>query len=102
MVAGELPHLAREARRAVREENLDLRETPGVEEELARGRVRVRVLRIQFEVELEAHGDPGGLAAPARLDELALEREEPAQGSDRIRGRLLLEARLRLAFARRG
>ena len=93
VVAGELAHLAREAGRPVWEEDLDLREAAGIEEELARRGIAVRVLRADAKVELEAHGHPGGLAAPARLHELAAQRQQGAERGDRLRRGALLEAR---------
>src|SRR6266508_2563858 len=91
MVSGQLSHLAREERGAVREEDLDLRQPARVEQELAGAGVRSRVLRADRQLELPAQRDPGCLAAPARLDELALQREQPAQGGDRVRSFLFLE-----------
>src|SRR6187551_3127295 len=91
MVASELAHLAREARRSVREEDLDLGDPAGVEEQLARGGVGIRVLRTEPELEFEAHRHPRRLAAPAGLHELAFERQQAADDRDRLRRRLLLE-----------
>src|SRR5687767_14819173 len=93
VVPRELAHLAREARGAVGKEDLHLGEAARVEEELAGGRIAVRVLGPEAQLELEAHRHPGGFPAPACLHELAREGEEPAQHGDRQRRRLLLEAR---------
>src|SRR3954463_6384732 len=98
MVACELAHLAREASRAIREEDLDLGKTARIEEELAGGGVGVCVLRADPEIELEAHRHPGRLAAPAGLHEAALEWKQRSQNRDRRGRRLLLEARLELEF----
>src|SRR2546423_3040868 len=73
VVPGQLAGLAREAGRAVGKEQLGLAHAAGIEQELARRGIARRVLRSDPHVEL-AERDPGGLAAPARLDELALER----------------------------
>src|SRR5829696_1049072 len=69
VVAGELPRLALEARARVGEQDLGLRDAPGVEQDLPRGRVARRVLEAHPEVEV-AQRDPTRLAAPADVDEL--------------------------------
>src|SRR5687767_5384512 len=89
MVPGELPHLAGEARRSVGEEDLDLREPTRVEQELAGRRIARCVFGADPEVELPAERNPRRLAAPARLHELVLEREQTTQRRNSL-GRLLL------------
>src|SRR5688572_28333793 len=58
VVARQLAHIAGEAGRPVREEDLDLREAAGVEEDLTGRRVAVGVLRAEVELELPAHRHP--------------------------------------------
>jgi hypothetical protein len=99
MISRELAHLAGEARGAVGEENLDLGEAAGIEEELARAGIAVRVFRPEVELELPAERDPRRLAAPARLHERPLERREPAEGSEGPRRRVLLEPPSECRFA---
>src|SRR5207248_10547002 len=85
--------LARELCRPVGEEKLHLADAAGVEQQLARRRVRGCVLRPDSDIELPKR-DPAGLAAPARMDQLALERQQPPKGRDRLRRCTLLEPRL--------
>src|SRR2546429_356917 len=59
------PRLAREARLAVREEDLGLADAARIEEDLAGARVARGVLEADAEVEL-AEGNPRRLAAPPR------------------------------------
>ena len=76
---------------AVREEQLGLADAAGVEQQLARRRVAGRVLGPDPELEL-AQGDPVRLAAPAAVDDLGLERQQPPERRDgRRRGLVLLE-----------
>ena len=91
MISRELAHLAGEARGAVGEENLDLGEAAGIEKQLPRGRIARRVLGPEGEVELPAERHPRRLAAPARLHELAFQRQETVEGRHALRGLLLLE-----------
>src|SRR5690242_14375121 len=74
VVAGELTHLAREQGRAVGKKNLRFADPARVEEELARRRVARVVLVPKVEIEF-AERDPCRLAAPPRLDDLALQRK---------------------------
>src|SRR3954469_5777063 len=93
MIPGELADLAREAHRAVREQDLHLADAAGVHEDLPRR----GVARVVLEVDAEAiltHRDPGGFAAPAHVHELAADREAFADGGARLRRELLLEPRL--------
>src|SRR5438552_6205911 len=92
VVPGKLPHLAREHRRAVREQDLHLREAARIDEHLARR----RVARVIFEIDPEPllpHRDPGRFAAPPAMDKLASQREELPDRGARPRRVLLLEPR---------
>jgi hypothetical protein len=91
VVAGQRPDPAGEARRAVGKEDLRLAHPSRVEEELARRRIRVVVLVPDGYVEV-AEGNPGGLAAPARLQELAVERKQAEKGLAGARRGSALEA----------
>src|SRR5205823_1916501 len=72
VVSGKLPHLAREHRRAVREQDLHLREAAGIDEHLAGGRVTRVILEIHPE-SLLPHRDPGRFAAhPAPIRRAAV------------------------------
>src|SRR5262249_2085936 len=99
VVAGELPGLTGEARVAVGEEQLGLADAARVEHELPGGWVARGVLRPDADVEV-AHRDPRGLTAPARLDDLRVEREQAAERRHRLRPRLLLEPRREAEVAR--
>src|SRR5437667_315575 len=90
MVPGEPAGLAREGAVAVREEELRLAHAARVEEELAGRGVRGRVLGADADVEL-AEGNPRRLAAPARVDDATVEREEPAERGDGLGREVLLE-----------
>src|SRR6266581_3822367 len=90
VVARELAHLAPENRRAVGKEDLGLADASRVEQQLPRRGMAGVVLVTEPEVEL-AERDPGRLAAPARLDELGLEREHVLEGVARLRRRLGLQ-----------
>src|SRR5688500_2740423 len=70
----ELAELAREARLAIRKQDLRLAQPLRVQEDLAGLRGARLVLRRDAKLEI-AHRDPRGLAAPARLHEALLERE---------------------------
>src|SRR5205814_9276161 len=84
--------LARERGRAVRKQELR-RAEPAREEQKVPGRgVGGRVLRPEPNVEL-AERDPARLAAPARMDDPALEWQQPPERRDRLRRRLLLQPR---------
>lgn len=91
VVAGELAHLAREAGRAVGEEDLDLGESSRIEQQLPRRRVARRVLGAESQIELPAEGNPRRFTAPASLHELALEGQEAAEGRNGPGCLLLLE-----------
>src|SRR5262249_54636321 len=93
VVAGQHAGLARELGRPVREQDLRLADAAGIEEQLARCGVRGCVLGADADGEL-AEGDPAGLTAPAGVDQLALERQEPPEGRDRPRRGAFLESRL--------
>src|SRR5690348_5141609 len=90
VVAGELAHLAAEQRRPVREQDLGLAHPARVEQQLSGTWVAGGVLIAEAKVEL-AERDPGRLAAPARLDELSVERKHVLEGVARLRRRLGLE-----------
>src|SRR5207247_6918207 len=90
VVARQHAGLACELGRPVREQDLRLADAAGIEEQLPRPRVRGRVLRADPDVEL-AERDPAGLPAPAGVDQLALQRQQPPEGRDRSRRRALLE-----------
>src|SRR5689334_21008266 len=79
VVAGELPHLRREAAGAVRNEDLRLTVAAGVEEDLPGRRVAGGVLEADAEIEL-AHGHPRRLTAPADMDDLVAEGEALEEG----------------------
>ena len=100
VVACELARLAREAGLAVREEDLRLADAARVDQELTWPGIARRVLEPDPEIEV-AERDPGSLTRPARLDQLRVEREQPAEGGDRLRRSLLLEARGQLERPRR-
>src|SRR5919204_5072254 len=75
----------------VGEEQLGLALTARVESELARMRIRRRVLRADPELPV-APRDPVRLAAPAAVDDPIIEREDRAERGDGVRRELLLEA----------
>src|SRR5207302_6247984 len=93
VVARQHSRLARELRWPVWQEDLHLADPAGVEQQLPRPRIAGRVLRPDPYVEL-AERDPAGLAAPAGMDQFALEWKQPPERGDRLRRRALLEARL--------
>ena len=64
MIAGQLPHLGREATGAIREENLGFAELAGVQQDLAGSRVAGGVLDTDPELKV-AKRNPARLAAPA-------------------------------------
>src|SRR6267142_2666679 len=74
----ELADLAREDSRPVREQDLGLAEPAWVKQELAWRRVARVVLVAEIQGEL-AERNPGGLAAPTRLDDPRLEGEHPGE-----------------------
>src|SRR5262245_6749072 len=88
VVAGELADLAGEASAAVGKKDLGFAEAAGVEEDLAGGGMAGVVLIAHVQVEL-AEGDPAGLAAPARMDDLLLIRQQCGEGGAG-RGRVVL------------
>src|SRR5207245_8414154 len=92
MTPGEMTALAREARRAIREEDLHLRDASWVHQYLAGCRVAGVVLGLHREP-LLAHRYPGRFATPSAVDQLALNRKEPADRSARLRRGALLESR---------
>src|SRR5262245_20690531 len=92
VIAGQLADLAGEARAAVGEQDLRLADAAGIEEELAGGRVARVVLVTEPEVALpERH--PGGLAAPARLDQPLAPRQQLQEELTGGRSRRLLQPR---------
>src|SRR6476659_8695137 len=99
MVPRQRARLARERGRSVRKQDLRLADAARVEEDLPRRRVAGRVLRPEPDVEL-AERDPARLAAPARVDDPALERQQPQESGDGLGGGLLLEARREAELAR--
>ena len=92
VVARELPRLGGEVDVAVGEQDLRLGDAARVEHDLARVRVARRVLRAEAEIEV-AERDPARLAAPAHVDDARVQRQQPPEGGDRLRGGLFLEAR---------
>src|SRR2546430_159160 len=74
MVAGQLACLAGEHARAVREQDLRLADAARVEQEMTWRGVAGVVFVPKVQVEL-AERDPGRLTAPARLDDLGLQRQ---------------------------
>ena len=99
VVPGERARLARERGRPVREQDLRLAHAARIEEDLPPRRVGGRVLRPEPGAEL-AERDPARLAAPARVDEPALERQQPPERGNGLRRGLLLEARDETEVAR--
>src|SRR3954453_9509580 len=92
MVAGEEPGLARERGRAVGEQDLRLADPARIEEQLAGRRVARRVLGPEGDV-AAAERDPARFAAPARVDDPALQRQQAPERGHRRRRELLLELR---------
>src|SRR5436190_6805911 len=92
MVSRQLPRFAREARRAVGEQQLRLAQAARVQQQLTRRRVARRVLRPDPDVQV-APWDPARLAAPARVDDSALERQQLPERRHRLRRRFLLQPR---------
>src|SRR5919198_4363726 len=92
VVAGELSGLAREARVPVREQQLGLADAAGIQQQLAGRGVARRVLGADADVEV-SEWDPSRLPAPARLDDLAVERQQAAERGDRLRRGFLLQPR---------
>src|SRR4029077_18328010 len=92
-VPGELAGLAREARVAVREEDLDLAHPARVEEPLPRRGIARRVLGPEVAEVVVAHRDPRRLPRPARLNQLAVVGEHRLHERDRAWGAVLLPAR---------
>src|SRR5579871_1813396 len=92
VVAGQLTHLAGEARPAVGEENFGFAESAWIEEHLA-GRGMAGVV-LEVDVELEVtQGNPARLAAPTRVNDLVAERQKLAEGVARPGRVFLLHAR---------
>src|SRR5688572_1969290 len=87
----ELAELAREARLAIRKQDLRLAQPLRVQEDLAGLRGARLVLRRDTELEI-AHRDPRGLAAPTRLNEAILERERLEECGTGEWGTLVLES----------
>src|SRR5215218_5966308 len=79
MVASELSDDAGEARATVGEEDLGLRVAARVDQDLARGREAGVVLEADTHIEVP-QGYPGRLPAPADVDDLVPERQEPLEG----------------------
>src|SRR5688572_15117686 len=92
VIARELADLAGEKARAIREEDLHLGDAAWIDEDLARGRMAGVVLEVHSE-SLLAHRDPGGLAAPANVHELAAKREHATDRRHGLRCVLLFPAR---------
>src|SRR5206468_1596235 len=82
----------REESGTVGKEDLHLRDSARVDEDLA-GRGVTRVVLVVDAETLLAHRHPGRLAAPADVDELASQGKEPPYRGGRLRRRLLLETR---------
>src|SRR5437870_8967908 len=99
MIPRQLPHLAREQRRAVREQDLHLGDAAGVDEDLARRRVAGVVLVVHAKAPL-AQRDPRRFAAPARVHEATPKRQQLADRRARLRCGLLLQTRLECEWAR--
>src|SRR4051794_20885547 len=89
VVRPQVPRLRRERAVPVREQQLGLALAAGVQRELARVRVRRRVLRPDPEVAV-APRDPVRLPAPAAVDDPILERQDRAERRHRLRCELLL------------
>src|SRR4029453_1565052 len=83
VIARQLTRLAREARLAVRGEDLRLADAARVNQQLAGAGVARRVLEADAEVEL-AERYPRCLARPASLDQLRVERQQAAECGDGV------------------
>ena len=92
VVAGQRAVHAREARGAVREQDLGLADPGGIEEQRAGRGLARRVLRAHPQVEV-AERDPARLAAPARLDDPLPVGQEAAEGGAGARRLGLLPSR---------
>src|SRR4051812_23279411 len=100
VVAGELADDAREQRAAVGEQDLRFAEPAGVPEDLAGCRVARRVLGLAADADVHvAERNPGGFSAPARVDDLAVERQQRLEGGNRLGRAFALELGLEGEFA---
>src|SRR6185437_12919144 len=89
VVAREHASLAGEGGRAIREQNLRLADAARVEEDLAGRGIAGRILGPKADVQV-AERDPARLAAPARVDDPRVQRQQPPErGYGRGRGFLL-------------
>src|SRR5213593_2338888 len=93
VIARELADLAREEARAIREEDLHLGDASGIDKHLSRRGMAGVILVSHAETPL-AHRDPGGLAAPTDMHELAAHGEHPTHRIHRLRRVGLFPARL--------
>jgi hypothetical protein len=73
VVAGELAHFAGEMHAAISEQDLSLADPAGIKNDLTRRRIGCMVLVPDFEIHV-AERDPHAFAAPADMDDVALER----------------------------
>src|SRR3954469_20338849 len=92
VVRPQVPRLRCERAVPVGEQQLGLALAAGVEGELARVRVRGRVLRPDPEIAV-APRDPVRLAAPAAVDDPVVEREDRLERLHRLRREVLFPAR---------
>src|SRR5216683_3349656 len=93
MVAGELSHPASENRSAVGKQDLSLADAAGIEQQLPGGGVARVIFVAEAQLEV-AERDPGGLAAPAGLDQAGFHRQHGGELGAGLGCALSLEARL--------
>ena len=92
MVSRERAHLTREPAASIDEQDLGLAEAPGIEQNVAPRRMARRVLESESGVEVP-EGNPDRFPAPARVNDLVLERKESAKRLAGRRRHLQLELR---------
>src|SRR5688572_1660804 len=92
VIPRELADFAGEEARAVWEEDLHLGDASGIDEDLPRRRVTGVILEVDAET-LLPHRDPGGLAAPTAVHQLAAQREHATDRRYGLRRVLLFPAR---------
>src|SRR5439155_9340916 len=90
VIAGEWARLRAERDVPVREEQLRLADPAGEQQQLAGVREPGCILGAEAELQV-AEGNPHRLAAPADVDDPAVEREHAAEAGDRLGSRFLLE-----------
>src|SRR5947209_18137529 len=90
MISRKLSHLAGKVHAAIGEENLGLADPARIEDDLPRRRIAGVVFVTDAEVEI-AERDPDPLAAPAHVQDLALERQVLGKCRAGLRRRFSLE-----------